>query len=93
MIDIKAIREAAGGFKADVWNTTIVELCDEVERLRDKLEVSDKSKLDGIDCRDETSRLQDEVERLRTALRLIEWSNDSSIQAQAATEALKRKPE
>ena len=37
--------------------------------------------------------LCDEVERLRTALRLIEWSNDAVWQAQAATEALKGKPE
>ena len=32
-----------------------------------------------------------EIERLRTALKLIEWSNDSKFQAQAATEALKGK--
>ena len=35
--------------------------------------------------------LCDEIERLRTALKLIEWSNDSKFQAQAATEALRGK--
>ena len=37
--------------------------------------------------------LCDEIEMLLVALKLIEWSNDSSIQAQAATEALNGKPQ
>ena len=44
---------------------TVSAMCDEIERLQLKLEVSDKTGYDGIDCRDETIRLQDEeIDRL-----------------------------
>lgn len=39
---------------------------DEITRLRTRLEIIPGTEIDGIDCRDETIRLQDaEIERLR----------------------------
>ena len=71
MIDIKAIRAAAEAAEARNWAhganpATVLTLCDEIERLRTKLEVTDKTRYDGIDCRDKTILMQDEeIERLR----------------------------
>jgi hypothetical protein len=39
----------------------ILELCAEVRRLRERLEIDSRHPYDGIDCRDVTIRLQDEV--------------------------------
>jgi len=40
--------------------STIRELCAEVRRLRERLEIDSRHPYDGIDCRDETIRVQDE---------------------------------
>jgi hypothetical protein len=78
----------------------------EIERLRERLEmthawqfidgqetrieVEPGSIPDGIECRDETIRLQDrEIERLRTALRAVRACTDPAWAAQIVKDALR----
>lgn len=65
----------------------VLELIAEVERLRTRLEIDDRTPYDGIACRDETikgldekcDRLKAEVERLRSALLEVHAEVDGNI--------------
>jgi hypothetical protein len=77
-LDLDALESLAKDSRAAFPASTILDLCAEVRRLRERLEIDPRHPYDGIYCRDETIRqLELEMDELRKDKARLDFYQDN----------------